>query len=67
MVFIELGCGLLVYSILKLDIFGEEFDVPKELEHEYIVAIICLRDHMLRVYYSQKKSLFILPYRIPIK
>ena len=56
-----------IRSNLKLNIFGEEFDVPKELEYEYVVATICLRDHVIRVYDSQRKSLFTLPYRIPIK
>lgn len=57
----------LIRSDLKLNIFSETFDMPQELEYEYVVATICTDSHIIRVYDNQLKSLFTLPYKIPNK
>lgn len=57
----------LIRSDLQLNIFGETFNMPKELEYEYVVATICTDSHFIRVYDSQLKSLFTLTYKLPSK
>ncbi len=50
-----------IRSDRKLNIFGETFPVPKELEYEYVVATICTDNHFIRVHDNQWKSLFTIP------
>lgn len=57
----------LIRSDLKLNIFGETFDMPDDLKYEYVVATICTDSNFIRVYDSQLKSLLTIPYRIPSK
>ena len=54
----------LIRSDLKLNIFGEIFKMPKTLKYEYVVATICNDSHIIRIYDSQQKSLFTIPYKV---
>src|SRR6056297_1864669 len=56
----------LIRSDLKLNIFGETFKMPKTLKYEYVVATICTDSHMIRIYDNQWKSLFTIPYSLPV-
>ena len=56
----------LIRSDLKLNIFGETFKMPKTLKYEYVAATICTDSHMIRIYDNQWKSLFTIPYKLPV-
>jgi len=43
----------LIRSDHKLNIFGETFSVPEDLEYEYVVATICTESHFIRVHDDQ--------------
>jgi len=45
----------LIRRDLKLDVFGEKFPVPPELELEYVVATIDVKDQKLTISYDGKK------------
>jgi putative transposase len=55
----------LIRSDLKLDVFGEKFAMPKQVQYEYVVATILTEDHLLRVTLdNQEIKRF--EYRMPI-
>jgi transposase InsO family protein len=46
----------LIRSNLKLDVFGEMFPMPPELEHEYVVATIDVKEQKLKVYLDKTEQ-----------
>lgn len=43
-----------IRSDQKLDIFGEKFILPKETVYSYVMAVICIEIHSLKVYLDDK-------------
>lgn len=48
----------LIRSNLKLNVFGEMFPMPPELEHEYVVATIDVKEQKLKIYLDNVEQLF---------
>jgi transposase InsO family protein len=48
----------LIRSNLKLNVFGEMFSMPPELEHEYVVATIDVKEQKLKIYLDNAEQLF---------
>jgi putative transposase len=46
----------LIRSNLKLDVFGERFPMPPELEYEYVVATIDVKEQKLKVYLDKTEQ-----------
>lgn len=46
----------LIRSSLKLNVFGEMFPMPPELEHEYVVATIDVKEQKLKVYLDKTEQ-----------
>lgn len=57
----------LIRSDLKLDIFGEKFDVPGHLQHEYVVATINTKEQRVDVYNAHWELQFTIQYQLPDK
>jgi len=47
----------LIRSNLKLNVFGEMFPMPPELEHEYVVATIDVKEQKLKIYLDNVEQL----------
>ena len=47
----------LIRSNLKLDVFGEMFPMPPELENEYVVATIEVKEQKLKIYLDKTEQL----------
>ena len=47
----------LIRSNLKLNVFGEIFPMPPELEHEYVVATIDVKEQKLKIYLDNVEQL----------
>ncbi|MGB6281633.1 MAG: IS481 family transposase, partial [Syntrophobacteria bacterium] len=44
-----------IRSTLQLNVFGEIFSVPPELQHEYVVATIDVKEQKLQLFLNHKK------------
>jgi len=53
-----------IRSNRKLDIFGEDFEVPKELVYAYVRAKIITELHQIQVYQGDE-LVTIFPYQLP--
>lgn len=47
----------LIKSNLKLNVFGEIFSMPPELEHEYVVATVDVKEQKLKIYLDNIQQL----------
>ena len=47
----------LIRSNLKLDVFGELFPMPPELEREYVVATVDVKEQKLKIYLDKTEQL----------
>jgi putative transposase len=46
----------LIRSNLRLNVFGEMFSMPPELEHEYVVATIDVKEQKLKIYLDKTEQ-----------
>jgi putative transposase len=47
----------LIKSNLKLNVFGEIFSMPPELEHEYVIATVDVKEQKLKIYLDNIQQL----------